>query len=98
MLTNMHPVDQLGTLLAQIADLEVQAKTLKSGIAAMGTGEHEGALFRAVVSEYDRDTLPGAKERLIEKFDDGRWVRDHTKTTAIVSVKTYTRTGIAIAA
>lgn len=41
--------DRLGFVLAQVAELQAQAKALKAGLVASGLTEVEGDLFRATV-------------------------------------------------
>lgn len=58
-------VDRLGVLLAQIADLQAQAGTIKKEIKKLSGKTFEGNLFRAVVVEqekttYDVDVLKSA--------------------------------------
>lgn len=54
-----HPVDRLGQLKAQIADLEREADQIADSLRAQGKGAYEGALFRASVAE----------ETLVQTFD-----------------------------
>jgi hypothetical protein len=56
-MSNIHPADALGALKAQIADLEARAKIEHARLVAMGTGAHEGDLFRATVSVADRTNI-----------------------------------------
>ena len=50
-------VDKLGLLLAQIADLEREAGSIKMDLKASSLLIVEGELFRATVSTSDRVTL-----------------------------------------
>jgi hypothetical protein len=88
--TNMHPVDALGSLKAQIADLEKAAKVYHAQIVAMGVGAHEGDIFRATVSVADRDTLDMVAVR--EKLSD-QFIRAHTTTKEVTTVRVVARTG-----
>lgn len=83
---NINKVDQLGMLLAQIADLEVQAEALKNQIKNDGEGHHDGELFRACVSLSQRNTVDhkavykdlGVSADLLAKY---------TKSTAVITLK-----------
>jgi hypothetical protein len=84
-MSNISPmVDQLGRLQAQIADLEAQAKAIKSTLSAIGEGAYEGELFRATVSKSERETLDmkAAREKL-----SPQWIRAHTKVTPVTTVR-----------
>lgn len=50
-MTNIKMIDDLGLLLAQIADLAKKADAIKDALRAAGPGAYEGALFRATVGE-----------------------------------------------
>lgn len=45
------PIDQLGALRAQIADLQASAKALENEIKAAGPGTYEGDFYRTTVAE-----------------------------------------------
>ena len=84
-ITSNHPVDRLGAIRAQIADLEAQAKPLTDELKAAGPGVTEGQLFKATVSEVaGREVIdPAAMEaKLREMGVDNRWFSRNTKTTA----------------
>ena len=83
-------VDALGRLLAQIADLEGQAKSLKSFLSGHGAGAYEGELFRATVSESERETLDmkAVREKLSPQF-----IRAHTKLTPVTTVRVSAKIG-----
>lgn len=91
----MHIIDKLGLLQSQIATLEVQEKTLKEQITALGTGAHEGQFYRATVTESTRFTLPIkiARAKLKALGATTRWFRDHTEETPVTTVKVVARTG-----
>lgn len=62
MKNDLNNVDTLGTLLAQIADLEKQAKAIKdslkdSATAPNGSKVFEGDMFKATVIEANRSTI-----------------------------------------
>lgn len=79
-----NTVDALGKLQAQIADLEAKEKLLKAALIESGAGAYEGALFRATVSESERNTLDMAavRKKLTPQF-----IAAHTKTTPVVTVR-----------
>jgi hypothetical protein len=62
MKNDLNNIDTLGTLLAQIADLEKQAKAIKddlkdSATAPGGSKVFEGDLFKATVVEANRSSV-----------------------------------------
>jgi hypothetical protein len=85
---NFNSVDTLGSLLAQIADLQKQADAIKDSIkesaSAGGAKVVEGALFKATYIESNRSV-----------FDKDAFVKEHgaeayakfTKVSAVFSVK-----------
>lgn len=85
-------VDELGSLLAQIADLEKKATAIKNAIkdsaSAGGAKSIEGSLFRATYSETDRSVFD--KEAFVKVFGADTYAK-FTKTTAVFSVKVYSR-------
>lgn len=84
-ITSNHPVDRLGALRAQIADLEAQAKPLADELKAAGPGVTEGQLFKATVSEVvGREVIDPAamEEKLRDLGVTENWFRHHRKTTA----------------
>jgi hypothetical protein len=98
--TNTAIVDDLGRLLAKLAELEQQAEEMKNTLRnEFGPGEYEGRLFRATVGEdgfatkYDNEAI---REKLIElghrRFVNARRSKDPKKG----SVRIVARTGIAI--
>jgi Cdc6-like AAA superfamily ATPase len=95
---NMHVVDQFGHIKAQIADLEEQEKALRQQILALGEKEVEGDLFRAVVSVSARDGRDAAFkakiEELIEEHLSAQYVRAHTTSTDITTVRVSARKGV----
>lgn len=83
--TSNNPIDRLGAIKAQIADLEEQAKPLKDDIKAMGFGRHEGQLFAATVSEIAPSESYDAKDmekKLRELGVTDSWFRHHKKIKA----------------
>ncbi len=80
-------VDRLGTLLAQIADLEKQANAIKARIKGQVALKLEGALFEATVIRSERLTMDrDAVETLLgERFGEV------LKSTELVTVKVVSR-------
>ena len=88
-------VDQLGFLLAQIAELEAKADAIKDTIKdaatlAGATNVFEGNLFKATVVASNRNTVDN-KALLAELGATPEQIARHTKITAVFSVKTTTR-------
>ena len=81
-------IDQLGHLRAQLAELKRQEDELKAVLIENGVGAYEGDLFRATVSESERETLDMAavREKLSPQF-----IRAHTRVTAVVTVRVVAR-------
>jgi hypothetical protein len=80
--TALSPVDRLGALRAQIAELSAVEKVLVEEIKSWGPGIHEAELFSATVAEIlGRETLDvhACEEKLRELGVDGRWFAKHTK-------------------
>jgi len=77
-------VDQLGELLAQIADLEAKAEQIKQSLRERGPGCYEGALFAAVVSEEkisESLNSKAAKAKLLELNVDPKWIAANSRIT-----------------
>lgn len=95
---NMHIVDQLGNINAQIADLEEQKKVVRDQIIALGQSEVEGDLFRATVSNSERETrdqiFKNKIEELIAEHLSPQFIRAHTDKTPITTVRTSARKGV----
>lgn len=85
-------VDQLGALLAQIADLTKQADAIKDSIkdqaSAGGAKIVEGDLFKATYVETNRSVFD--KDAFIKAFGAEAYAK-YTKTTAVFSVKVTSR-------
>ncbi len=81
-ITANYPVDRLGALRAQIAELTAEAKPLETEIKAMGEGTHAGNLFDANVApvadseSYDADDM---EKKLREMGVTDSWFRHHKK-------------------
>lgn len=83
-LSNTHPVDRLGDIKAQIAELKAVEAELVAEIKDMGPGAHEGYGYRATVADVaERKSLDpkAAEAKLRELGVDGRWFSKNTKTT-----------------
>jgi len=88
-------VDQLGLLLAQIADLTKQADAIKDGIKEAATAPdgqkvYEGNLFKATCVESNRSTVD-YKALCADLGVTADQLAQYTKTTAVFSVKTTSR-------
>lgn len=90
----LNQIDELGMLLAQIADLTAKADSIKDGIkdaaTAGGAKVYEGAMFKATFIESNRSTVD-YKALMAELGATPEQVARYTKTTAVFSVKTTTR-------
>lgn len=83
-ITPISPIDRLGEIKAQIADLKAIEAFLTEEVKALGVGAHEGSLYRASVSQIEERTSVDPKAmqaKLIELGVDGRWFSRHLKTT-----------------
>jgi hypothetical protein len=91
----LNQVDELGMLLAQIADLTAKADAIKDGIkdaatTAGGAKVYEGAMFKATFIESNRSTVD-YKKLCADIGVTADQLAAYTKTTAVFSVKTTTR-------
>lgn len=82
------PIDELGMLKAQIADLTAKAEALKKDIIAQGPGAYDGALFRATVSETSRSFIDAD---LARKFLTEKVLAKITKTSSTYTVRVVSR-------
>lgn len=84
----LNQVDELGALLAQIADLQAQADAIKDAIkdSASNGGAKvvEGALFKATYTESNRSVFDSKK--FIKQFGQEAY-NLFTKTSAVFSVR-----------
>lgn len=91
---NLTKVDELGMLLAQIADLTKRADEIKDSIkdsaTAGGAKVYEGAIFKATFIETNRSTVD-YKSLCADMGVTAEQIAKYTKTTAVFSVKTTTR-------
>ena len=95
MKNDLNTIDTLGTLLAQIAELEKQADAIKadlkdSATAPGGSKVFEGDLFKATVIEANRPLLTGRSCLLIWASLPSS-LAQYTKTAAVFSVKVTSR-------
>ena len=83
-------VDRLGMLLAQIADLTVEADAIKTAIKLSGASL-DGSFFRATLVDMDRKVFD--KEFFIkDNGPQGAAIYDaYTKNTSCISVKVTSR-------
>ena len=90
----LNDVDTLGALLAQIKDLTDRADAIKDAIkdsaSAGGAKVVEGALFKATYSETNRSSVD-YKALLAELGATAQQIANHTKTTAVFTVKVTSR-------
>ena len=90
----LNDVDTLGALLAQIKDLTDRADAIKDAIkdsaSAGGAKVVEGALFKATYSETNRSSVD-YKSLLAELGATAQQIANHTKTTAVFTVKVTSR-------
>ena len=92
-------VDQLGLLLAQIADLTKQAEAIKKVVKEAGADGNlevdadgvafaEGALFRATYSEFNSTIFD--KEKFVKQFGEPEYLK-WTKQSASFQVRVKAR-------
>jgi hypothetical protein len=94
---NLNPVlvDNLGSLLAQIAELTKQADAIKDAFkdqATLPSGSKvfEGALFKATVVEQNRSIVDWKAIAKVYNIPD-EVIIDNTKVTAVFSVRTTSK-------
>jgi len=89
-----NSVDQLGMLLAQIADLTKQADAIKDSMKDVATSSDvksfEGSLFKSTFIESNRAVVD-YKKLLADLNVAAETVEQYTKTTAVFSIKTTSR-------
>jgi hypothetical protein len=79
------PVDRLGALRAQIADLESEAKPIVDELKTQGAGVYEGTLFRVKIAEVaGRESYDSAamEAKLRSLGVDNRFFSKITKVSA----------------
>lgn len=81
-------IDALGHLRAQLAELKAREDELKAVLIENGVGAYDGELFRATVSESERETLDleAVREKLSPQF-----LRAHTRVTPVTTVRVVAR-------
>jgi hypothetical protein len=85
-MTTNNKIDELGYLMAQIADLETKAELIKNEIKNEGEGHYEGKLFKACVTLSQRNTVDN--KAVFKAFNvPAEFLAQHTKTTAIITLK-----------
>jgi hypothetical protein len=92
----MKEIDSLGVLLAQIADLNAKADAIKKSlIEKHGAGAYEGTLFRATVSQYERESLDmdAVRAKLTPAF-----IAANTRVTQVNKVSVKAKTGVLLKA
>lgn len=96
MTNNLRMVDDLGRILAKIADLQTEADAIKDALREAGPGSYEGKAYRATVGEdgevnqFDNAAI---REKLIA-LGHRRFVNAHCETiTKRGSVRCVARTG-----
>jgi hypothetical protein len=95
MKNDLNTIDTLGTLLAQIADLEKQADAIKadlkdSATAPGGSKVFEGDMFKATVIEANRSVIDW-KRMAADLGITEEQLAGYTKTSAVFSVKVTSR-------
>jgi hypothetical protein len=88
-------VDQLGFILAQIAELEAKADAIKASIKDAATlagasNVFEGNLYKATVVEANRKVVDWKNIQKVCNIPEDVII-DNTKITAVFSVKTTAR-------
>ena len=78
-------VDQLGLLMAQIAELESKAEVIKNALKQQ-EGKVEGNLFKACVTLSQRATVDN-KAVYAEANVPAELIAKYTKTTAVITLK-----------
>lgn len=84
-----HPIDELGFLLAQIADLEAQAEIIKNTLKSE-EGTIEGDLYKGCVTLSERKTVDN-KAVFIAADVPAELIAKYTKTTAVITLKVTSR-------
>lgn len=94
MMTLTSNIDTLGSLLAQIAELQAQADAIKDSLkdqaSLSGEKVFEGELFKATYIESNRSTVDWKAISKVMNIP-ADLIAQHTKTTAVFSVKVTSR-------
>lgn len=83
-------VDELGLLLAQIADLEAQAEIIKNELKNEGEGAIEGTLYKGFVTLSQRTSVDN-KAVFAAANVPAELIAKYSKTTAIITLKVTSR-------
>jgi len=83
-------VDQLGMLLAQIAELQERAESIKDDLKNAGEGRHEGNLYDAMVTLSQRNVID-YKQLIKDLKIDANTVAKYTTTAASITCKVTAR-------
>ena len=89
-----NPADELGVLLAQIADMTKRADKIKAamkeaGVKVGGITEWEGSLFKSTLVEANRDVVDFKK--LVNDHGLTAYVPKYTTVTSVFSIRTTSR-------
>jgi len=81
-------IDRLGFVRAQLAELELEERLLKSHLVELGSGTYNGELYQAIVAKTVREQLDleAARAKLGAKF-----VLAHTNKVPVTSVRVVRR-------
>lgn len=94
-------VDDLGHAKAQAADAADAENAIKAKLIAAGVTEAEGELFRATISESERETkdkpFKELVDRLIEEHTSPQYRAAHTSKSTVTSVRVVARVKAAAA-
>jgi hypothetical protein len=83
-------IDELGTVNAELADLEKRKERLRDALIAAGVSEGEGTLFRATVSHAEVSRVDW--KAVAEKLEPSRQlIVAHTSVVPRVTVKVVSR-------
>ena len=92
--TNQHPADQLGMLLAQVAELTKQADAIKAQLkdtaTSGGATVFEGTFFKSTFVEANRNVVD-YKSIVADLCLTDDYVAKFTSVTAVFSIKTTSR-------
>jgi hypothetical protein len=85
-------VDNLGLLLAQVADLNEQVEALKDALKNQGEGKYAGNLYNATITLSQRNTIDYKKICEDHKIQlSAEQIAAYTKTTASITCKVTSR-------
>ena len=100
---HLNEIDELGSLVEQIAAMTKRADAIKKELKELATSttdankEFFGDAYKAVMIEANRQTVDYAS--LLEELGASKFIiAKHTKTTAIFSIKTSAIAKVAKAA